>query len=136
MTTLAMTVASVFGFTTPAGPYQSGDSTPQQELGCFIMANFTTGDTYAQADDATISGVATAIQNARRNGKTVTLIGAATVASGLETATQFGLGMPTSFASGTIVAPVTGADLTTEHAGAAMGTCNRPVCLAVGFKEV
>jgi hypothetical protein len=136
MAVINAAVSSVFGFTTPIGPYQSGDSPAQQVLGCFVTANFTAGDSYVQADDAAITSVATAIQNARRNGKTVTVLSAATAAPGLEGTSAFGIGIPTAFTSGTISAPIVGADLATERTAGAMGAANRPVCVFVGFKEV
>ena len=136
MATLNGTIREVFGFTTPLGPYKSGAATPQAVFGCYVTVDFTAGDVYAQADDATIAAVATAIQNARRNGKTVTLLGAAVAAPGLEGTSAFGLGLPTSLATGGIVAPVTGTDLATERSNGAMGAANRPVCIFVCFEEV
>lgn len=38
---------------------------------------FTVSGTYAQADNGLLAGIATLIQNSRRNGKTVTMVGLA-----------------------------------------------------------
>lgn len=72
MAVVSGTIKNVFGHTQVLGP--TGDSSGNPALCCYVSATFT--GTYAQANDAQILAVDTAIQNSRRDGKTVTLLDA------------------------------------------------------------
>lgn len=129
------TIREVHGFCTPEGPVLSGDSPAQPVLGCYVTVDITAGNVYATANDFEIDDVDTAIETARRDGKTVTILGAAIAAPGIEGSTAFGIGMPTSISSGNIVAPMTAADLTTEKTDSStLGAATRPMTIYVPFK--
>lgn len=71
MAVVSGTIKNVWGHSAVLGP--AADSSGNPVLSCFISATFT--GTYA-AENAQILAVPTAIQNSRRDGKTVTLIDA------------------------------------------------------------
>jgi len=99
---------------------------------------FTLTGTYAQADDAALLLVTTAIQNSRRNGKAVTLVGAildkpATKAS--DPAAILGLKTVAVSTTG-LTFEVTDGDFATEFANAtAMAAQSRPFSVLVAFTE-
>jgi hypothetical protein len=75
---------------------------------------------YATANDATITA-ATAIQDAKRDGQTVTVLGCTVVKGGVfrlaatpTVDTLVSAGIPSSITSSVITLPLTGEDLTTE----------------------
>lgn len=89
---------------------------------CKVDCEFSTVD-YATANDATITA-ATAIQNSKRNGNTVTILGCTVVRGGVyrlaATPTVDSLcsaGIPSSITSSVITLPLTAEDLTTEMTG-------------------
>lgn len=109
---------------------------------CRVAVQWPTG-TYAQADNATFAP-ATVIQNARRDGKTVTILAACPVAAGRTqvTATPTTVAYPFALActvsSGTITTQLTGSDLTTELTDStdlATLTWTAPVVFQVAFHE-
>lgn len=110
---------------------------------CKVDVEFITTD-YAQANDATISP-ATAIQNARRNGQTVTVIGCCGVKPGVlnlaatpTTDTIVGVGVPSTIAASVITLPLTGEDMTTELTNATvLSTCSfkEPITVQCTFIE-
>jgi hypothetical protein len=142
MTAVAGTVVSVANFRTPAGRAQMVTSAGASISSCDIAVNFT--GTYAAytsptTDGFTIAAVTTAIQNARRNGKTVTLLSACGSAPGLESTTPLGACacvVPWQGATtDRICGMLTGGTLAAEH-GAALLAQTGPVFLSVEFSEV
>jgi len=142
MTAVAGTVVSVSNFRTPGGRKASSDSPAQDILCCDVGVNFT--GTYAAYTSPTTDGfsaaaVTTAIQNARRNGRTVTLLSACGAMPGLETSTPLGAYACVvpwqSATAGTICGALTGGTLAAEHAGALLAQTS-PVFIQVCFKEV
>ncbi len=129
-----LTPLEVFGFTAPVGPYPSGDAVPQDVLCCFVTASFAPGSAYAQADDASCSGIPALIQASRRNSKTVTLVSAAGAAPGLDGAAPM-IPYGCTVANGVITAALSDSTLVAEHAAANLGPCNRPMTFFVTFKE-
>lgn len=129
MATLEGTVNSVHGHTTVTGPAM--DSSGNRVFCCFV--DFTISGTYVQADNATLLAVPTAIEDSLRSGETVTLLDAASAMPGLEAGTV--IDTKTVAVSGAnITFELTGADLTTEHAAAALGTITKPLALFVKYK--
>jgi len=125
----------VHGFTTPAGPAPAVTSSTVILMGCYLVTEFT--GTYAAADNATIAAK-TAIENARRNGKTVTIRDAALSSAAVETlaGVDANLGAKTIATDGTaITLELTQNDLSTERADGAMGTFKAPLGLFVCFSE-
>ena len=143
MAFVAGTVVSVSNVTTPSGRSATGDTVPQDVFTCFIGVNFVgTYVTYTAptTDGGLVSVVTTAIQNARRNGKTVTLLSACGAAPGLDlTAQMMAYGCLTPWeGSGTVGAiscKLSDATLVAEHGQTAV-TAEQPTFLAVTFKEV
>jgi len=102
-----------------------------------VLFTIPSTETYAQADDGILSGVPTLIQNSRRNGKTVTMVGvmASQRASKQSDPSQY-LGLITVAISSTNVTfAVTDNHAATEHASAAMTAQSRPFGIAVSFTE-
>lgn len=99
---------------------------------------FTLTGTYAQADNGILSAVNTAIQDSRRNGKTVTLVDAmcgwqARVAS--DPATYLAL-KTVAVSTNDITFEVTNNNFSTEYTDAtAIPTMSTPFCLLVSFTE-
>lgn len=86
---------------------------------CKVNCDFVTVN-YATANDATITA-ATVIQNAKRTGETVTIIGCSFVSPGAvalaatpTVATIIGAGVPSSISSSVVTLPLTGEDMSTE----------------------
>lgn len=129
MTIVAGTITSVGNHTTNSGPVVNGSDVPI--MSCVIAATFS--GTYAQADDATITAIPTAIQNSRRDGKTVAMLGFAFEAPGLEATTPIGAGLPSSLTSTAAVFPLTTSDMSTEHGNAALSTFTRPILFRVTY---
>lgn len=135
MAVVTGTVQAVHGFTSGVGPtLQSTISAVEyQTMGCFVEVTFPTG-TYASADDARFDAP-TAIAAARRNDKTVTLLGGCFVAAGDENGSIIGAGACT-VSSAHIKAGLTQEDLSTERADGAMSAVwNRPLTFFVSFYE-
>lgn len=128
MAVLSGTIQSVSNVRAPAGP--KFDSSDNQVYVADI--GFTITGTYAQGDNAQLTAVPTAIQSAMKWGRTVTLLDAMFIAPGDEAGTV--IGAKTVAVSGTsITFELTGADLSTEHANAALGTIRAPIFLGVTF---
>lgn len=110
---------------------------------CKVDVTFQTVD-YATANDATIAP-ATAIQDSKRDGKTVTVLSCCGVRGGVfnlaATPTVDTLcyaGLPSSIATGTITLPLTGEDLTTELTnGTVLSTSvwKQPITVQVTFAQ-
>jgi hypothetical protein len=131
MATVTATGVQVHGFTTPNGFQKASDG--KQVIGCFVSMSGFAG-TYAAADDATILDLVSIIRDARRCGKTPTLIAGCMAAPGREAGAVVGVGA-VAVDGVNLDFPLTQADLTTEHANAAMGVFEEGPCLFVTFKE-
>jgi len=98
---------------------------------------FTMSGTYDQSANSSLVGVPTLIQNSRRNGKTVTMIGvmpgnAAAKASAPGTI----MGLKTvAISSADVTFEITDGDFTTELAAAAIPAQSRPFAILVAFTE-
>jgi hypothetical protein len=121
------TISSI-DFVTPTGARFNGSN--NQVMGCFLTATFS--GTYDQGADSQILTVTTAIQNKRRDGKTVTLLDAAFAAPGDEAGTVIGAKTLAVSGSG-LTMELTQSDLSTEHSAAALGSFNVPIAFFVTF---
>jgi len=129
MAVLTGTISSIHNFSTVVGNRTDGSG--NSVMCCLLAATFS--GTYAQADNAQLTLVPTAIKDSMRLESTVTLLSAAFAQRGLESTTPIGAG-PLCTVSGTsITFQLTGSDLTTEHASAALGTMNEPIWFFVSF---
>jgi hypothetical protein len=126
MTVATGTITNVFGFTTPLGPKKNAAGA--SIVGCYVTATFS--GTYAQGDDAQLTTVGATIASFAKDGKTYNALQACFVAPGDEAGTPLGAGACT-VSSNTITFPLTGSDMTTEHANAALGSLNHGVCFFV-----
>jgi hypothetical protein len=128
MATLSGSNIQVFGHTTVTGP--SYDSSNKAIFGCHITCEFS--GTYVQGDNANILLVTTAIADSLRSGDTIALLDAAFAAPGMESSTA--IGAKTVAVSGTgLTLELTGADMSTEHAGAALSTFTKPMAFYVTY---
>jgi hypothetical protein len=143
MAAVTGTITSVSGFTTPDGRSATSDSPAQDVLCCDIFVNFA--GTYATfssptTDGFSIAGVTTAIQNARRNGKTVLLVSACGGQPGYDSTTPMGACgcvVPWQGATaGYITGQLTTGTLLAEHGAALLVAGAKPVQIRVTFKEV
>lgn len=123
------TVTSVGNHITPAGPVVNGSSIPV--MSCIVAATFA--GTYDQAADASIVAIPTAIQNSRRDGKTVALLGMTMAAPGLESTTPIGAGPLFTISGADCVFPLTTSDMATEHGAALLATFTRPIEFCVTY---
>lgn len=98
---------------------------------------FTLSGTYAQADDGILAGVAALIQNSRRNGKTVNMVGVAPGQAAFDPATGNYLGLKTvAISTADVTFEVTLNSHTTEYTDATpLPTISRPFGIAVSFIE-
>ncbi|MGK3981321.1 hypothetical protein WMF38_57520 [Sorangium sp. So ce118] len=99
---------------------------------------FTLSGTYAQADNGILSSVNTAIQNSRRNGKTVTLVDAMCgwqARKATDPATFLALNT-VAVSTNDITFQVTNNNFTSEFTDAtALPETSTPFCLLVSFTE-
>lgn len=129
MATLSGTITSVALIDTPSGSVIDSSGNLVQNA----VIHFTISGTYVQADDAQLTGVPAAMRTRMAGGKTPTLISAMFAAPGDEAGTPIGAG-PTITVSGTTLSfPLTGGDLSTEHAGATLGTVGKPIAIRVCY---
>ncbi len=98
---------------------------------------FTMTGTYNQSDDSILSDVSGAIESARRNGKTVTLVDACLSQPANEAASLSDILAAKTVAISTddITFELTEGDYTTELTAAAIPAQNRPFGLLVSFTE-
>ena len=129
MATLSGTITSVALLDAPHGPVK--DSSGNEVWNAVI--SFTITGTYAQADNAQLTGVPAAMQSRMAWGKTPTLLSAMFAAPGDEAGTPIGAGPVITVSGTSLTFQLTGGDLTTEHAGAALGTVGKPIALRVCF---
>lgn len=123
------TISAVGQHSTNAGPVVNGSSVPI--MSCVIAATFT--GTYAQGNDSSILAIPTAIQDSRRDGKTVTMLSCCMEAPGLEATTPIGAGPLFTISGADVVFPLTTSDLATEHANALLSTFTRPIQFRVTY---
>ena len=129
MAVLTATNVQVFEHSTSTG--KMVDSSNKE----IWMAKFTCefSGTYAQADNAAVSALTTTIADSLKSGDTIALLDAMFVQAGIE-GTSTAIGAKTVAVSGTgLTLELTGADMSTEHANAALGTIVRPLCFAVTY---
>lgn len=122
MAVVSGTVQNVHGHTAAGGPKFNGSGVLL--LTCVVTATFT--GTYAQADNAQISAVKTAIQNSRNDGRTVTLLQAMMEHPGMEGTTPIGA-KTVAVSTADLTMELTTSDMSTEHAGAALSTMTAPI---------
>ena len=123
------TIVSVGQHSTNAGPVVNGSGVPI--FSCIVAATVT--GTYAQANDSRLLAVPTAIQNSRRDGKTVAMLSCSMEAPGLEATTPIGAGPLFTISGADVVFPLTTSDMATEHANAALSTFTRPIQFRVTY---
>lgn len=128
MATLSGTITSVALIDTPSGSVIDSSGNLVQNA----VIHFTISGTYVQADDAQLTGVPAAMRTRMAGGKTPTLLSAMFCAPGDEAGTPIGTTAVT--VSGTTLSfGLTGGDLSTEHAGATIGTVGRPIAIRVCY---
>lgn len=98
---------------------------------------FTLAGTYAAADNGILSGVAALIQNSRRNGKTVTMVGVAPSQAGSKQSDPSNyMSLKTvAISTNDVTFEVTDNSDTTEIADGAFPAQARPFGLLVAFTE-
>lgn len=129
MAVLSGSNISVYNHTANTGPIY--DSSGRVVRNCFITCEFS--GTYAQGDNAQILAVPTAIQDSLRSGGTVTLRDAAFATPGIEGASTVIGAKTVAVSSADITLELTGADLTTEHANAALSELSKPISFFVTY---
>lgn len=128
MAVVAGTVQNVHLHETPGGYRTNGSGL--QFMTCVVTATFA--GTYAQSDNAQITGLNTSIQNSRRDGRTVTLVDAMMEHPGDEAGTVIGA-KTVAISTNDLTAELTGSDLSTEHANAALGSFVAPIGFRVSY---
>ena len=123
---MAVTVGTVqraYGFTRPHGmEHNTTDTAVEYENECCFVDVVFQGVDYVQADDAEFDPSAV-IEAARRDGKTITVLGASGAGYGQESAGVFSIpDVVTSVAANVCLVPLLLEDATTERAATAMGT--------------
>ena len=140
MAAVAGVCSNAFGFNTPAGPKTATtESTYAGRIeNCIVPVTFT--GTYEQGANAfTISNanLAAAISGSRRDGATITILGATGAAPGLEgtTTPTFTYPLVVTYAAvgNAVTGQLYGADLATEHAATAMLAYTAPILFSVTF---
>lgn len=112
-----------------------GSAVPTVQLAEIL---FTVSGTYAQADNSILTGIAALITASRRNGKSITLLGAAPSQNATEASDpSIYLGLKTvAVASADVTFEITLASPTTEYTDAtALPTLDRPFGIVVAFTE-
>jgi hypothetical protein len=124
---------NAWGHIAPHGARPNGSG--NNIFGCFVRGYFS--GTYVQSDNAQFTGVGGAsgtIATSLKNGKTITLLDACFAAPGDEAGTKIGA-KTVAISTNDITCELTGSNMTTEHAGAALGTMNEPIVLFVTYVE-
>ena len=132
MAVLTATNVQVFEHSTSTG--KMVDSSGKE----IWMAKFTCefSGTYAQGDNAAVSALTTTIASSLKSGDTIALLDAMFVQAGIE-GTSTAIGAKTVAVSGTgLTLELTGADMSTEHANAALGTIVRPLAFSVTYTRI
>lgn len=133
MAEVAIGNMQAWGHTAPHGLRTNGSGNPIYH--CYV-SGYPSG-TYVQNDNARFTGVGGAsgvIATSRRDNKTVTLLasGVAFVAPGDEAGTEIGV-KTLAVSTADITCELTGSDMSTEHAGAALGTITEPVVISCTY---
>lgn len=128
MAVLTGTIQSIANLRTPSGPVR--DSSNNEVWACDVY--FTISGTYVQSDNAQLTLVPAALRTLLGWGRTITLLQACMSAPGDENGTAIGC-KTVAVSTTTITMELTGADLTTEHAGALLATVGKPIVLNVTF---
>lgn len=132
MAVLTATNVQVFEHSTSTG--KMVDSSGKEIWSCKFTCEFS--GTYAQGDNAAVSALTTTIADSLRSGDTIALLDASFVQAGIE-GTNTAIGAKTVAVSGTgLTLELTGADMSTEHANAALGTIVRPLCFSATYTRV
>ena len=136
MPIVVATVLTASGFTAPTGPSVAStiSSAEHETMTCYVTCEWRAG-TYAQADDATFDP-STVIQDALRDGQTITVLGAIMASAGVDsTDVIIGAGLVSDITANVVTLPLTLEDLTSERTNAlAMeAVWDRPICMAVTF---
>lgn len=130
MAVLSASSMQVHGHTTVTGIRV--DSSGNKIFGCYVGGYFS--GTYAQADNAIFAAVPTVIGASLRSNATITLLDACFAQMGSENGTA--IGAKTVAVSGSdVTCELTGADMTTEHANAALATMLEPIYIYVTYKS-
>lgn len=109
------------------------DSSSDRIKNCVIFVSFT--GTYATSDDGTVAAVPTAIQNSRRDGKTVAVRGYAPYSPGLEGTTPIAaLGSSISYSGTTLTCALTDGTLAAEHGAATLSTFTRDIGIFINYE--
>jgi hypothetical protein len=133
MAVVTGTVQEVWGFQRPAGnSLHHTISSKEQELECcFVSVTFESG-TYADADEAQFDPT-TAIENSKRDGKTVAPLDSCCVRAGDENGSIVGASNVT-ISSDNVKCRLLQEDLSTERADGAMSsTWNEPIVFCVSY---
>jgi hypothetical protein len=129
MAVLSGSNIQVFEHSTSTGPMF--DSSGKQIWTCKLVCEFS--GTYAQSDNAAVAAVTTVIADSLKSGDTIALLDASFAQAGIE-GTSTAIGAKTVAVSGTgLTLELTGADMSTEHANAALGTMVRPLCFSITY---
>ena len=128
MAVLTGTIQDVALVDTPCGPAK--DSSGNEIFNALVT--FTITGTYVQNDNAQLTSVPTTMATRLAWGKTITLLDVMFAAPGDEAGTPIGA-KTLAISTSTITMELMGGDLTTEHAGAALGTVGKPIGLRVCF---
>ena len=133
MAVVTGTVQAVAGFTSNGPTLKHTISSDEWETECcFITVTFPAG-TYAAAGNAEFDA-ATAIENSKRDGKAVTVLGGVWVSAGDENGAVISAG-PCTVSGDKILCELWQEDITTERADGAMSaTWNRPLTFCVAFR--
>lgn len=102
-----------------------------------VQILFTMSGTYAQADNSALLGVPTLIQNARRNGKTVTMrdVMGTTPATLASDQTKIMWAKGAAISGNDVTFEITDNDYSTELGNGAIPAQGRPFSIEVAFTE-
>lgn len=127
---MAITNATVLSVITPEGGAWNEDLK-------HVDISFTMSGTYAQADDSKMLAVPTVIKDARRNGKTVTLVDAMLLQPARKESNHSTIiGANTVAISGSDISfQLTDGDFSTELGNGAIPAQGRPFVMRVSFTE-
>lgn len=134
MAVVAGTVTNVFGHTAVGGP--KTDSAGDRIYQCYVAVTIT--GTYAQADDASVLLLNTAIANSLRSGKTINLRDASWVAPGIQVVSSADVKIGasgTAISSTTMTFALTDQTFAAEYANAtSVGTTKHPLIFSVTYE--
>lgn len=134
MATVVGTVEGASEFTQAQGPSRlhTVSGVENEVESCEVRVKWTSG-TYAQADDAEFNPV-TAIQDAKRDGKAVTILSACYIADGVENGAIIGAGACT-VAANVVTCPLLQEDFTERNNGAMSASWDAGVAFQVTYRQ-